>query len=67
MQSCRSTHEGRGSVIHRQHLSAAAGRGEGGRGGRGGRKGVLPKRLESRSGHHRLEVCGPSNGRHKLA
>ena len=35
--------------------------GEGGRGGRGG------KRLKSGSGHHRLEICGPSNGRHKLA
>ena len=40
------------------------GRGEG---GRGGRRGVLPKRLKSGSGHHRLEICVPSNGRHKLA
>ena len=36
-------------------------------GGQGGKGGVLPKRLKSGSGHHRLEVCGPSNGRHKLA
>ena len=27
----------------------------------------MPKRLRSGSGHHRLEACGPSNGRHKLA
>ena len=26
----------------------------------------MPKRLESGSGHHRLEFCGPSNGRHKI-
>ena len=44
------------------------GRGEGGRGkGEGGRGGVMPKKLRSGSGHHRLEDCGPSNGRHKLA
>ena len=36
-----------------------------GRGRRGG--GVLPKRLKSGSGHHRLENCGPSNSRHKIA
>ena len=24
-------------------------------------------RLKSGSGHHRLEICGPSNGRNKLA
>ena len=45
--------------------------GKGGRGGRGeggmGGGGVLPKRLKSGSGHHRLKICGPSNGRHKLA
>ena len=49
---------------------------EGGRGGRGrgregggggGRGGVMPKRLKSGSGHHRLKICGPSNGRHKIA
>ena len=28
---------------------------------------VMPKRLKSGSGHHRLEICGPSNGRHKTA
>ena len=39
----------------------AGGRGEGGRGD------VLPERLKSGSGHHRLEMCGPSNGHHKLA
>ena len=40
-------------------------RGEG-RGG-GGRGDVMPKRLQSGSGHHRLESCGPSNGRHKIS
>ena len=43
------------------------GAGEGGWGGGGGRGGVLPKRLKSGSGHHRLEICGPSHGRHKIA
>ena len=38
-----------------------------GGGGEGGRGGVLLKRLKSGSGHHRLDVCGPSNGCHKLA
>ena len=57
--------------------ASPSGRGEGGRGemggGRGegggrGRGGVLPKRLKSGSGHHRHgEICGPSNGRHKIA
>ena len=42
------------------------GRGEGGKEG-GGTGGVFPKRLKSGSGHHRLENCGPSNGRHKIA
>ena len=46
--------------------------GKGGVGGEGGKEergkgGILPKLLKSGSGHHRLEVCGPSNGRHKLA
>ena len=27
----------------------------------------MPKRPKSGSGHHRLEICGPSNGRHKIA
>ena len=39
---------------------------ERGRGG-GGRGGVMLKRLNFGSGHHRLESCGPSNGRHKIA
>ena len=39
----------------------------GGGGGKGERGGVMPKRLKSGSGHHRLEICGPSNGRHKIA
>ena len=38
-----------------------------GGGGRGGGGGVMPKRLKSGFGHHRLESCGPSNGRHKIA
>ena len=45
-------------------LSFLSGRGEGA-GGKG--EGVLPKRLKFGSGHHRPEVCGPSNGRHKLS
>ena len=50
------------------------GSGEGGRreeereeGGRGGRGSVMPMRLKSGFGHHRIESCGPSNGRHKIA
>ena len=27
----------------------------------------MPKRLKSGFGHHRLESCGPSNGRDKIA
>ena len=27
----------------------------------------MSKRLKSGSGNHRLEICGPSNGRHKIA
>ena len=43
-------------------------RGRGGRGGgRAGGGGVMPKRLKSWSGHHRIEICGPSNGRHNIA
>ena len=37
-------------------------------GGEGGeRGGILPKSLKSGSGPHRLDVCGSSNGRRKLA
>ena len=45
------------------------GRGEGEReeGGRGERASVMPKRLKSVVGHHRIESCGPPNGRHKIA
>ena len=45
------------------------GRGEGEReeGGRGGRWSVMPKRLKSGFGHHRIESCGPFNDRHKNA
>ena len=41
----------------------------GGRGGGAGRgKGcVLPKRLKSGSGHHRVEIYGPPSDRHKLS
>ena len=39
----------------------------GGKGGGKGERGVMPKRLKSGSGHHRLEICWPSNGRHKIA
>ena len=35
--------------------------------GGGGRGGVMPEGLKSGSDHHRLEICGPSNGRHKIA
>ena len=44
------------------------GGGEGGMGRRGGGRGrVMPKRLKSGFGHHRLQSCGPSNGRHNIA
>ena len=33
----------------------------------GGRGRAMPKRMKPGFGHHRLESCGPSNGRHKLA
>ena len=39
----------------------------GGGGRAGGGRGVMPKRLKSGFGHHRLEICGSSNGRHKIA
>ena len=42
-------------------------RGEGVRGEGEGRGSVMPKILRSRSCHHRLEACGHSNGRHRLA
>ena len=42
-------------------LASLSSRGEGGRGG------AMPKRLKSGFGHHRLEICAPSNGRHKIA
>ena len=35
--------------------------------GRGGRGSVMAKRLKSGFGHHRIESCGPSYGRHKIA
>ena len=44
----------------------AAQMGGGGKGGAGGGD-VTPKRLKSVSGHHRLDICGPSNGRHNIA
>ena len=45
------------------------GRGEGRRerGGERGRGSVMPERLKSGFGHHRIKSCGPSNGRHKIA
>ena len=45
------------------------GGGERGRGEKGGwgRRGVMPKRLNSGFGHHRVDSCGPSIGRHKIA
>ena len=54
-------------------LASLSGRGKGeggGRGGdwgRGGRGSAMPQRLKSGFGHHGLESCGPSNGRHKIA
>ena len=44
----------------------SGGGGRGGGGGKGGRGGVMPKRLKSGFGQHRLERCGPYNGRHKI-
>ena len=43
------------------------GRGNGGKGGGGERGAVMPKRLNSEFGRHRLESCRVSNGRHKIA
>ena len=53
---------------HQSHTDTSGGRG-GGEGGKweGGRVSVLTKRLKSGSDHHRLDVCGASNGCHKLA
>ena len=55
-------------ISKRPGVGEAAGVREAGGGmeGSGGKGGVMPKRLTSGSGHHRLEACGPSNGRHKL-
>ena len=60
MSSTRNWNEGK----HRRTYNAypSLDKGEGERGGS-----FLPKRLESGSGHHRLEICGPFNGRHKIA
>ena len=43
------------------------GEGEREEGGMGGRGSVMPERLKSGFGHHRIESCGLSNGRHKIA
>ena len=43
------------------------GRGDGRKGGRGGRGSVMPNSLKFGFIHHRIESCGPSNGRHKIA
>ena len=43
-------------------IRRSGGEGEEGEGG-----GVLPKGLTSGSGHHRLKIFGPSNGRHTVA
>ena len=61
----RGRREGRRGERGRGNGGGEGGEEQGGRGG--GRGGVLPKRLRSGSGHHRLEVCGPSNGRHNKA
>ena len=68
-QSCRAARKDCGSAIYRRHPWAAGGRGGGERGerGEGGRGGVMPERLKSGFGHHRLEGCGPSNRHHKIA
>ena len=54
--------------LRQRHSPSASlsGRGEGG-GGEGGRGGLMPKRPKYGSGLHRPEICGPSNGRHKIA
>ena len=43
------------------------GGGKGGTGEGGVGEDVVPKRLNSGFVHHRLESCGPSNGRHNIA
>ena len=65
MESCRATSK----AAERRAKAAAAPStvGVSKRPGAGGRGGVMPKRLTSESGHHRLEICGPSNGRHNIA
>ena len=50
-----------------QRGTGGGGEGEREEGGRGGRGIVMPKRLKSGFGHHRIESCGLSNGRHKIA
>ena len=65
-QRPRQRHPPSASLSGREDEGGGGRRGEGEK-GEGGRGGVLPKGLKSGSGHHRLEVCGPSNGRHKLA
>ena len=59
MKKCAS------NCVERGHLTREGGKGDSG--GGGGRGGVMPKRLKSGSGHRRLEICGLSNGRHKIA
>ena len=54
------------STVGISERQGGGGRGKGGGGGEMGRGGVMPQRLKSGSGHHRLEICGPSNGRHKI-
>ena len=49
------------------HFTQGGGRGEGGNGGAGGEGGVMPRKMKSGFGHHRLDIGGPSNGRHKIA
>ena len=68
-QRLRQRHVPSASPSDRGEGGGGEGGGEGGRGkgGGAGRGGVMPKRLKSGFGHHRLEMCGPSNGRHKIA
>ena len=55
------------TVVGISKQPGGGGRGEGGEGWGRVRGDVMPKRLKSGFGHHRLESCGPSNGRDKIA
>ena len=66
-QRLRQRHPPSASLSSRGQEEGGGGEGGRGEGGEKGRGDVMPKRLKSGFGHHRLESCGPSNGRDKIA